>query len=82
MTTIARAVFGLGAPSIRDDIEDALEDTGSESVFSTQERAMMRNVLGIMPPDATETCWRDAGFTQPISFFQAFMIRGWHATKR
>ncbi|RYC30511.1 HlyC/CorC family transporter [Lichenibacterium minor] len=42
-----RAVFGLGAPSIRDDIEDALEDTGSESVFSTQERAMMRNVLGL-----------------------------------
>ncbi len=42
-----RSVFGLGAPSIRDDIEDALEDTGSESVFSTQERAMMRNVLGL-----------------------------------
>ena len=42
-----RSVFGLGAPSIRDDIEDALEDSGSESVFSTQERAMMRNVLGL-----------------------------------
>ena len=42
-----RSAFGLGAPSIRDDIEDALEDTGSESVFSTQERAMMRNVLGL-----------------------------------
>ena len=42
-----RSVFGLGAPSTRDDIEDALEDTGSESVFSTQERAMMRNVLGL-----------------------------------
>ena len=42
-----RAVFGLGAPSIRDDIEDALEDTGADSVFSPQERAMMRNVLGL-----------------------------------
>ena len=42
-----RSVFGLGSASIRDDIEDALEDAGSESVFSTQERAMMRNVLGL-----------------------------------
>ena len=42
-----RAVFGIGAPSIRDDIEDALEDTGADSVFSPQERAMMRNVLGL-----------------------------------
>ncbi len=42
-----RAVFGIGAPSIRDDLEDALEDTGADSVFSVQERAMMRNVLGL-----------------------------------
>ena len=42
-----RAVFGLGSASIRDDIEDALEDTGADSVFSVQERAMMRNVLGL-----------------------------------
>ena len=42
-----RAAFGLGAPSIRDDIEDALEDTGSSAAFSVQERAMMRNVLGL-----------------------------------
>jgi len=42
-----RLLFGLGAPSIRDDIEDALEDTGADAVFSVQERAMMRNVLGL-----------------------------------
>ncbi len=42
-----RSVFGLGSASIRDDIEDALEDTGADSVFSVQERAMMRNVLGL-----------------------------------
>ena len=42
-----RSVFGLGAPSIRDDIADALEDAGADTVFSTQERAMMRNVLGL-----------------------------------
>ena len=42
-----RSVFGLGAASLRDDIEDALEDTGAEAVFSQQERAMLRNVLGL-----------------------------------
>ena len=42
-----RSVFGLGPASIRDDIEDALEDTGADAVFSAQERAMMRNVLGL-----------------------------------
>ncbi|WP_237479075.1 hemolysin family protein [Lichenibacterium dinghuense] len=42
-----RSVFGLGAASIRDDIEDALEDTGADAAFSVQERAMMRNVLGL-----------------------------------
>ena len=42
-----RSVFGLGAPSIRDDLEDALEDTGADAAFSVQERAMMRNVLGL-----------------------------------
>ena len=42
-----RSAFGLGAPSIRDDIEDALDDAGSDAVFSAQERAMMRNVLGL-----------------------------------
>ena len=42
-----RSVFGLGAASLRDDIEDALEETGAEAVFSQQERAMLRNVLGL-----------------------------------
>ncbi len=42
-----RSVFGLSSASIRDDIEDALEDTGADSVFSVQERSMMRNVLGL-----------------------------------
>ncbi len=42
---------------------------------------MMRDVLGVVPPTDTEALWRDAGFELPIPFFQAFMIRGWHATK-
>ncbi len=42
-----RSVFGIGAASIRDDIEDALEETGTADVFSPQERAMLRNVLGL-----------------------------------
>src|SRR5215207_1564185 len=37
------------APSIRDDLEDALEHTGAdaESGFSPEERAMLRNILSL-----------------------------------
>lgn len=42
---------------------------------------MLRNVLGVLSPAQTERLWRDVGFTPPIPFFQAFMIRGWHARK-
>jgi tRNA (cmo5U34)-methyltransferase len=42
---------------------------------------MLRNVLGVVPPAETEALWREAGFATPTPFFQAFMIRGWHATR-
>lgn len=42
---------------------------------------MMRDVLGVVPPAETEALWREAGFPLPVPFFQAFMIRGWHADK-
>ncbi len=41
----------------------------------------LRDVLGVLPVAETEDLWRDAGFALPVPFFQAFMIRGWHATK-
>lgn len=43
---------------------------------------MMRDVLGVLPPGETRALWRAAGFERPIPFFQAFMIRGWHAVRR
>lgn len=42
---------------------------------------MMRDVLTVLTTAETEALWREAGFETPIPFFQAFMIRGWHATK-
>ena len=42
-----RALFGLGSASVRDDIEDALDDVGSDTAFTAEERAMLRNVLGL-----------------------------------
>ena len=42
-----RGLFGLGHASIRDDIEDALDESDHEGVFSPQERSMLRNVLGL-----------------------------------
>ena len=41
----------------------------------------LRDVLGVLSVAETEGLWRDAGFPLPVSFFQAFMIRGWHATR-
>ncbi|WP_131118537.1 hemolysin family protein [Lichenihabitans psoromatis] len=42
-----RSLFGLSHASIRDDIEEALDDTDEAGVFSQQERSMLRNVLGL-----------------------------------
>ncbi|MBV1702828.1 MAG: hemolysin family protein [Hyphomicrobiales bacterium] len=42
-----RELLGMGAPSIRDDIEDALDDQSTLSDFSPQERVMLKNVLGL-----------------------------------
>lgn len=42
---------------------------------------MMREALGVLPPEETQALWRAAGFAMPIPFFQAFMIRGWHAVR-
>ncbi len=42
-----RALFGLSGASIRDDIEDALDDASLADDFSPQERAMLKNVLGL-----------------------------------
>ena len=41
----------------------------------------LRDVLGVLPVLETEALWREAGFALPVPFFQAFMIRGWHARK-
>ncbi len=42
-----RALFGMGHGSLREDIEEALEDTDDITAFSPQERAMLRNVLDL-----------------------------------
>jgi tRNA (cmo5U34)-methyltransferase len=42
---------------------------------------LMREALGVLSPQETERLWRAAGFALPIPFFQAFMIRGWHAVR-
>lgn len=42
-----RQALGLNGASVRDDIEDALEETKTSTDFSPQERAMLKNVLGL-----------------------------------
>lgn len=42
-----RGLLGLGGASIRDDIEEALDDASLADDFSPQERVMLKNVLGL-----------------------------------
>jgi len=42
-----RAMFGLSGASIRDDIEDALDDEAISEDFSPYERDMLKNVLAL-----------------------------------
>ncbi len=42
-----RTLFGLSGASIRDDIEDALEDASVADTFSLQERTILKNVLAL-----------------------------------
>src|ERR1700722_17626218 len=42
-----RALFGLGAASVRDDLEDALVGAGADADFTPQERTILTNVLGL-----------------------------------
>jgi tRNA (cmo5U34)-methyltransferase len=42
----------------------------------------LRNALCVLSPAKTEALLRTAGFDVPVPFFQAFLVRGVHATKR
>ncbi len=42
-----RGLFGLGSASVRDDLEDALEGADANADFTPQERAILKNVLGL-----------------------------------
>ena len=42
-----RSLFGVGGASVRDDIEDALEDTSTGAEFTAEERLILKNVLGL-----------------------------------
>jgi CBS domain containing-hemolysin-like protein len=42
-----RALFGVNGASVREDIEDALQDSSSGSDFTPQERVILKNVLSL-----------------------------------
>jgi len=74
----------LDAPEFPEMLEDwkriqVLMDATPESLAKLGD--MMRDVLGVITPADTEILWKAAGFPKPVAFFQAFMIRGWHAVR-
>ena len=42
-----RSLFGLHEPSVREDIEDALEESATSDDFTPQERLILKNVLSL-----------------------------------
>lgn len=74
----------IDAPEFPEMLEDwkrvqALMGATPESLAKLG--AMMRDVLAVLTPAETEAMWKAGGFRKPVPFFQAFMIRGWHAVK-
>lgn len=74
----------LDAPEFPEMLEDwkriqGLMGATPESL--TKLGGMMRDVLSVLTPTETEAFWEEAGFPRPVPFFQAFMIRGWHAVR-
>lgn len=41
----------------------------------------LRSTLSVLSPTETVALWQESGFSAPVPFFQAFMIRGWFARK-
>lgn len=74
----------LDAPDFPDVLEDwkriqVLMGATPESLAKLADT--LRNALSVLSSAETEALWRAAGFPQPVPFFQAFMIRGWHAQR-
>lgn len=42
---------------------------------------VLKEILTVLPPAVVEASMRASGFSSPMHFFQAFMIRGWYAVK-
>ncbi len=78
---ISGDVQGLDFPEMLEDWKriQALMGATPESLATLD--IMMRDMLGVVTTAETEAMWKAAGFQKPVPFFQAFMIRGWHATK-
>jgi len=41
----------------------------------------LRNALSVLSPAETEKLLKQTGFETPVAFLQAFLIRGWYATR-
>lgn len=72
---------GAQFPEMLKDWEQVQKLMGATEASLAALPGMLRNVLGVVPPEATEALWREAGFTPAVDFFQGFMIRGWHAQR-
>lgn len=72
---------GEAFPKMLDDWKQVQALMGATYASLAALPEMLRDVLSVLSAPATEALWKEAGFPVPVPFFQAFMIRGWHADK-
>jgi tRNA (cmo5U34)-methyltransferase len=72
----------------REDYPEILEKwlnlhkhSGATEESLAQMPRIMRETLGVIAPEKTESMMKKSGFAQPIQFFQSILIRGWYARK-
>ena len=55
--------------------------TGADEEKLKKIPEMIENTLGVISPKETERLLKENGFSLPIQYMQAFLIRGWYARK-
>ncbi|GAA5053471.1 class I SAM-dependent methyltransferase [Erythrobacter westpacificensis] len=78
---ISAALDAPEFPLMLDNWKQVQRLMGASNESLAKLEGMLRTTLGVVSPADTEALWRDAGFPLPVPFFQAFMVRGWHALK-
>jgi tRNA (cmo5U34)-methyltransferase len=84
MAVIAELSFDLASPQfplMLQNWEQVQLLMGATPESLAKLPVQLREMLSVVSPADTEALLRQSGIPQPLRFFQAFMICGWHGNK-